>query len=159
MRILAVDDETDTLRFIRDLLAHAGHRVTTAQNAVEAMVHVQIAAFDLVVLDLMMPGIDGLQFAQFLSGQWNTFETPIVVASCRRDAEAKSWAKLNGCVRYLEKPFSPAELLEAVAQAERNAPASERSRGAPTDQSLRLAPSPTQSTKASRPSIPHFPFS
>lgn len=119
MNILAVDDEKDTLAFLRDLLVGAGHHVTTANNALEAMVHVQLRPFDLVLLDVMMPGMDGHQFGQFLSTHWQTFEIPIVILSCRTDAESKAWAKLNGVYRYLEKPLSPAELLEVVAEIER----------------------------------------
>jgi len=122
MRVLAVDDEPDSLRLVRELLTQAGHQVMTAQTAVEAMVHVHVSPFDLVVLDLRMPEIDGLQFAQFLAGQWNAFEIPIIVVSCRTDAESKSWAKLNGCVQYLEKPFSPVEFLDAVAQVNASNP-------------------------------------
>ena len=118
MRILAVDDEADTRALLKDLLTQAGHRVTAVSNAVSALLHVKMDAPDLILLDVMMPGMDGHQLAQTLSGAWDTFEIPIVVLSCRKDAESKSWAKINGCVRYLEKPFCPTELLDVIREVE-----------------------------------------
>ena len=115
-RILIVDDEPDTLRLVRDLLVQAHYSVTAASSSVEALMHIHLTKFDLILLDLMMPGIDGHQLAEHLSSHWDTFEIPVIVVSCRKDAESKFWAKEYGCVRYLEKPFSPAELLETVGE-------------------------------------------
>jgi DNA-binding response OmpR family regulator len=114
MRILVVDDEEDTLAFLKDLLAQAGHRVVTTSKGLEAMAAAQIEPFDVILLDLMMPGTDGYQVAQFLSENWNTSDIPVIVISCRRDNESKSFATMFGCARYLEKPFEPAQLLEAL---------------------------------------------
>ncbi|MBI2900533.1 MAG: response regulator [Planctomycetes bacterium] len=117
MRILAVDDEEDTRTLLKEILSSAGHRVTVAATAIEAMVHVQMNRYDVVLLDVTMPGIDGHELAQVMSNNWETFEIPILVVSARSDPESKSWARLNGCVGYVEKPFSAAELLEAVEEA------------------------------------------
>lgn len=118
MRILVVDDEEDARVFLRELLLQAGHDVTVAANAVEAMVYVRIYAFDLILLDITMPGMDGHQLAQSLSGAWDTFEIPLFVISCRTDSESKAWAKLNGCLRYIEKPFEPTDLLDEIDELE-----------------------------------------
>ena len=119
MHILVVDDEADTRALLKDLLEPAGHPVTAAAAASEALVHIQMNKFDLILLDVMMPGIDGHQLAQFLSNQWDTFDIPIVMISCRRDRESKGWAKVNGCTRYLEKPFTTTELFDAIDEVER----------------------------------------
>jgi DNA-binding response OmpR family regulator len=119
MNILIVDDEGDTRAFVHELLASAGHRVTTAGSGVEAILQVEIQSFDLVLLDLMMPGIDGYQFAEFMSSHWNTFETPVVIVSCRTDPESKFLSKIFNCAGYLEKPFGPAELLDVVDRVDR----------------------------------------
>jgi two-component system phosphate regulon response regulator OmpR len=116
MRILAIDDEADTRRLYQDLLGQAGHHVTPARDAVEATALLKIGAFDLILLDLMMPGIDGLQFAQSLANRWDTFEIPVLVVSCRDDAESRAWTKLQGCRGFLSKPFTPADLLDAIAR-------------------------------------------
>ena len=114
MRILAVDDESDTRRLLKDLLRKAGHQVLATSSAIKALIHLRIQQFDLLLLDLMMPGIDGEHLAQILSTRRDTFELPIVVASCRKAEEEKSWPSLQRCVHFLEKPFSPAALLDAV---------------------------------------------
>jgi CheY-like chemotaxis protein len=119
MNILFVDDEADTRTLVRELLSDAGHRVTAAASGVEAIVQVEIQSFDLVLLDLMMPGIDGYQFAEFMSSHWNTFETPVVIVSCRKDPESKFLSKIFNCAGYLEKPFGPAELFDAVDRIDR----------------------------------------
>lgn len=123
MNILVVDDEKDARVLMRELLTQSGHAVTLAADATEAMMHVQMLPYDLVLLDIMMPGIDGHQFAHFMSTHWNLFYVPILVVSCRTDARSKSWAKLNGCVGYIEKPFSPGDLLDAVRKVERTSTA------------------------------------
>lgn len=114
MRILVVDDEADVRELMRGLLEQEGHKVTAAEDAVTAGLYLRLARFDLIVLDVMLPGMDGHQFAQSLSNGWNTFEIPVLMVSCRTDPESKGWAKLNGCVGYVEKPFSPSEFLDAV---------------------------------------------
>ncbi len=118
MRILVIDDEKDTLTLLRGLLGRRGHHVTTAATAGEAMVYVQMARFDLVLLDIMMPGIDGHEFAKWITSHWDTSDIPIVVISGRKDPETKSRARMNGCLAYLEKPFSLEELLEVIGQIE-----------------------------------------
>ena len=115
MDILVVDDEKDSRTLLGDLLEGAGHRVTTASSVLEAIVHVEAQRFDLVLLDLLIPGIGGLQFAEFMSSHWNTFETPVVIQSARADHESRTLARLYNCAGYLEKPFGPAELFDAIA--------------------------------------------
>jgi len=119
MNILLVEDEDDARAFTRDLLVSAGHHVTAAASGIEAILHVEIQRYDLVLLDLMMPGVDGFQFAEFMSCHWKTFETPVVIVSCRKDPESKSLVRVYDCAGYLEKPFSPAELFDVLFTVER----------------------------------------
>ena len=119
MNILAVDDEKDTRSFLDDLLTELGHHVVTAGSAPEAREILQRDPVDVILLDLMMPGTDGFQFARYLSENWTTLDVPVVVISCRRDEESKSYAKIFGCVKYLEKPFDPTELLETLRDIDR----------------------------------------
>ncbi|HLY76008.1 MAG TPA: response regulator [Planctomycetota bacterium] len=118
MNILLVDDDDDARTLTKDLLASAGHHVTAAASGFEAIMHVEIQHYDLVLLDLMMPGVDGFQFAEFMSCHWNTFDTPVIIVSCRKDAESKSLARVFDCAGYLEKPFSPAELFDVISGIE-----------------------------------------
>ncbi len=116
MNILVVDDEADTRRLLRDLLMRASHSVTLASDATEATAHLGLMKYDLILLDFMMPGVDGYQFSQYLATHWRTFDVPVLVVSCKSDSASTSWAKIQGCVGYIVKPFSPAELLDKVAE-------------------------------------------
>lgn len=115
MNILIVDDDGDTRALLRTLLSQEGHSPTAAASAAEALVHLKMRRYDLILLDIMLPGIDGLQFAQFLASRWDTFEIPVLVLSARSDEESKSWARLGNCVGYVEKPFGSSDLLERIA--------------------------------------------
>jgi DNA-binding response OmpR family regulator len=119
MNILVVDDEQDTRRFLDDLLSELGHRVMTAASAPVARGILQRRPVDVVLLDLMMPGTDGFQFARYLSETWGTLDIPVVIISCRRDEDSKSYARIFGCVKYLEKPFDPTELIDTLRDIDR----------------------------------------
>jgi DNA-binding response OmpR family regulator len=119
MNILIVDDEEDTRRFLVDLISGAGHRVETANDGLEAMAALQISRFDAVLLDLMMPRVDGYQVLRFLSDQWTPVPLPVIVISCRRDEESRSYSKMYGCARYLPKPFEPRALMAALQDIDR----------------------------------------
>lgn len=122
MRILAIDDERDTRRLLREILGSAGHRVIAAADAVQGLFYAEIGRFDLILLDLMMPVMDGRQLARVLARHWNTFDTPIIALSCLKDAAARREVRDLGFVSFLEKPFSPVELLSAVAAGARKYP-------------------------------------
>lgn len=119
MNILALDDEKDTRTLLDDLLSGAGHHVVVAADAAEARAALKREPIDVVLLDLMLPGTDGFQFARFMSENWDTYGIPFIVVSCRRDEESKCNARILGCARYLEKPFEPFELIEAIGDIER----------------------------------------
>jgi CheY-like chemotaxis protein len=114
MNVLVVDDDADTRSLLRDLLQPAGHRITAAASVLEAILHVELQRFDLVLLDLTMPGMDGLQFAEFMSSHWNTFDTPVIIVSARGDPESRSLARVYNCAGFLQKPFEAAELFDAI---------------------------------------------
>lgn len=106
--VLVVDDD----RRIRDLLAQFlsenGFRVTTAENAAEARNALRGIAFDLMVLDVMMPGESGFSFAQSLRSEC---ETPILMLTARAEPDHRIKGLEIGVDDYLTKPFEPRELL------------------------------------------------
>jgi two-component system KDP operon response regulator KdpE len=118
MKILVVDDEDDTRQWLKDLLWHAGHRVTEAASGREGLDALEGGRFDLVLLDLMMPDIDGFEVIRSLTGYWTNMRVPVIVISCRRDRNSRSFARVFGCVRFLEKPFEPRQLFDALRVVE-----------------------------------------
>lgn len=110
--LLVVDDD----RRIRDLLsrflASEGYRVTTADTATDARGKLKSLSFDLLVLDVMMPGESGFDFAKSLRG---TSDVPILMLTARDAAESRIKGLEMGADDYLSKPFEPRELSLRIA--------------------------------------------
>jgi len=110
--LLVVDDD----RRIRDLLSRflnsEGYRVTTADTAADARGKLKSLSFDLIVLDVMMPGENGFDFAQSLRG---TSDVPILMLTARDAAESRIKGLEMGADDYLSKPFEPRELSLRIA--------------------------------------------
>ena len=108
MKVLAVDDEPQILRALRTSLAARGYEVRTAPNGETALDSLAAGSADLVVLDLGLPGIDGVEVIRRLRG-WSS--VPVIVLTVR-DAQADKIAALDaGADDYVTKPFSLEELL------------------------------------------------
>jgi two-component system KDP operon response regulator KdpE len=110
-RILVVDDEVQILRALRRALAARGHGVVTSQNGEDAIAQVEASLPELVVLDLNLPGIDGMEVCRRLR-TWT--QVPILILSVREDEAGKVQALDLGADDYLTKPFGIEELLARV---------------------------------------------
>jgi two-component system KDP operon response regulator KdpE len=110
-QILAVDDEPATLKYVSANLRARGYDIVTASNGREALEAALKTQFDLVLLDLMMPGMDGFEVCQKLR---QTSEVPIVILSARGQERDKVKALDMGADDYLTKPFGVEELLARV---------------------------------------------
>ncbi|HET7142078.1 MAG TPA: response regulator transcription factor [Candidatus Limnocylindria bacterium] len=119
-RILVVDDEPKIVRLVRDYLEHAGFGVIVARDGREALMRARAEHPDLVVLDLGLPGIDGLDVTRALR---HDSGVPLIMLTAR-DSETDRVLGLElGADDYLTKPFSPRELVARVrAVLRRNQP-------------------------------------
>jgi two-component system alkaline phosphatase synthesis response regulator PhoP len=124
--ILVVDDEPKIVGLARDYLEHAGFTVVSASDGSEALARARTDAPDLIVLDLGLPKLDGLDVARALRRDSNV---PIVILSGRSDESDKLVGLELGADDYVTKPFSPKELVARVRavlrRIERPAPASD----------------------------------
>jgi two-component system KDP operon response regulator KdpE len=111
MRVLVVDDEPQIRRAVRAGLERAGHSVVQAENGEEALDAAAEHPPELVVLDLAMPGIDGIEVCRQLR-QWS--RVPVIVLSVRESEDDKIAALDAGADDYLTKPFSTGELLARI---------------------------------------------
>jgi two-component system phosphate regulon response regulator OmpR len=118
--LLVVDDDTRTRDLLRRFLAERGYRVATAADAKEAQDQLDAVAFDLVVLDVMMPGEDGVSFVKRLRGAQR--HTPVVLLTARGETADRIAGLASGADDYLAKPFEPEELLLRVRNVLRRAP-------------------------------------
>ncbi len=116
-RILVVDDEEDILELVRFNLVKEGYQVTGALTGEEALRKARSETFDLIVLDLMLPGIDGLEVTKKLKTHEKAQHTPIVMLSAKgEEADIVTGLEL-GADDYITKPFSPRVLIARVRTA------------------------------------------
>ena len=116
-RILVVDDEEDILELVRYNLAREGYHVSGALSGEEALKKARNEVFDLIVLDLMLPGIDGLEVTKKLKANEKTQNTPIVMLTAKgEEADIVTGLEL-GADDYITKPFSPRVLIARVRTA------------------------------------------
>jgi two-component system, OmpR family, KDP operon response regulator KdpE len=118
LRILAVDDEPPIRRFLKTSLTAQGYDVLEAADGAEALAMLRRNAVDLVVLDLGLPGMDGLEVIARLRADGNL--VPVVVLSSRADEQGKVRALDLGADDYVTKPFGMDELLARIRAALRH---------------------------------------
>ncbi|HEV3122962.1 MAG TPA: response regulator transcription factor [Candidatus Dormibacteraeota bacterium] len=109
--ILVVDDEPEIVRLVRDYLEHSGFAVVTAGDGPSALRAARMQRPDLVILDLGLPGIDGLDVTRALRHDGSV---PIVMLTARGEESDKLVGLEMGADDYLTKPFSPKELVARV---------------------------------------------
>jgi two-component system phosphate regulon response regulator PhoB len=109
--ILVVDDEEDILELVRYNLAKEGYRVTTVASGEEAMKSARSVQPDIILLDLMLPGVDGLEVCRLLKRDPKTQHLPIIMLSAKgEEADIVTGLEL-GAADYITKPFSPRVLV------------------------------------------------
>jgi two-component system phosphate regulon response regulator PhoB len=121
--ILVVEDEPAIQELISYNLKQAGHQAMKADNAEQALNLVQNALPDLILLDWMLPGISGVEFARRLRADKRTRAIPIIMLTARSEEQDKLTGLETGADDYITKPFSPRELNARVkAVLRRRAP-------------------------------------
>ncbi|MFW5868220.1 MAG: response regulator transcription factor [Armatimonadota bacterium] len=113
-KILVVDDERHIVRLVEVNLSRAGYDVETAYDGVEALEKVKDTDPDMIVLDVMMPRMDGFEVLKRLQADSDTQDIPVIMLTAKaQDADIfRGWS--SGVSSYLTKPFNPRELLTFV---------------------------------------------
>jgi DNA-binding response OmpR family regulator len=119
--ILVVEDDATTADLVALYLRHAGHRVSTERSGQRALERVQAESFDLLVLDIMLPGASGLTIAEQVRA---ATPTPIIFLTARTLEEDRLRGFSIGADDYVTKPFSPRELVARVDAVLRRVPPS-----------------------------------
>ena len=115
--VLIVDDEPMARTLLRLMLVRAGFEVTEAENGFDALEKVEGNVPDLILLDVMMPGMDGFTVCQTVRARGETAELPIIMLSAKTDIDSINKGLLAGATKYLTKPISPEELTRQVKDA------------------------------------------
>ena len=125
-RILVVDDDAKTVELVKLYLNRDGYRVLTAYDGVEALHLARESHPDLIVLDLMLPGIDGLEVCRTLRAE---SDVPIIMLTARTTEQDRLTGLDLGADDYVTKPFSPKELAARVRVVLRRLPGEMLQRG------------------------------
>jgi two-component system alkaline phosphatase synthesis response regulator PhoP len=113
-KILAVDDEPALADLMYYHLTRAGHAVTTAASGWEAIHAVRSTRPDIILLDLMLPDLDGFGVCEILRRDPATATIPIIIVSAWASTDSRNLGLELGALDYITKPFSPAELVARV---------------------------------------------
>lgn len=114
-RVLVVEDSPDIAELIAHYLTGAGYGVTVSGNGAEGLRLARQSPPDAIVLDLMLPGMDGLHVCQALRGEASTAAIPVIMLTARGEEADRIRGLELGADDYLTKPFSPKELVARVA--------------------------------------------
>jgi DNA-binding response OmpR family regulator len=122
-KILVVDDDPDILDAVNLILESQGYQVVTAQNGLEGLAQIKAEEPDLMILDLLMPKMDGFAlFKELQDPEWSKYkDMPILILSSVREEASRRRYELEtgvelGMADYIEKPFSPDVLLKRVGE-------------------------------------------
>lgn len=119
--ILVVDDEPDIIELVSYNLKKEGFKVSTASDGEESLKKIREGRFDLVLLDLMLPGIHGMELCRILKGNTDTSSLAIIMLTAKGEEIDRVLGLEMGADDYITKPFSPRELIARVKAVLRRA--------------------------------------
>ncbi|MEM7769938.1 MAG: response regulator [Cyanobacteria bacterium P01_E01_bin.6] len=114
--VLVVEDSVTQREMITDLLKGSGLDVTVASDGVEALEQINGHCPDLVVLDIVMPKMNGYEVCRRLKADPSTQDVPVVMCSSKGEEFDRYWGMKQGADAYIAKPFQPNELVGTVKQ-------------------------------------------
>jgi len=113
-KLLIVDDDLESLKLVGLMFQGRGHQIIAAQNGMQALSKASEESPDLIILDVMMPGIDGVEVCRRLRADPRTQDIPIIMFTAKSQVEDKVIGFEAGADEYLTKPIHPAELIMRV---------------------------------------------
>ena len=115
-KVLIVDDSSTLREMISGLLIKSGMTVLEAQDGREAKEKIQANRPDLVVLDIVMPKLNGYELCRWVKNNPATEDIPVVICSSKGEEFDRYWGMKQGADAYIAKPFHPTEMVETVKQ-------------------------------------------
>jgi twitching motility two-component system response regulator PilH len=113
-RILIVDDSPSQLMGIRRIVEKLGHEAITAEDGAEGVEKARTELPDLVLMDVVMPNLNGFQATRAITRDPATKHIPVVMVTTKDQETDRVWGMRQGAKAYLSKPFSEAELAEVI---------------------------------------------
>jgi twitching motility two-component system response regulator PilG len=115
-RVLIVEDEESLLKLQTILLTSRGYDVTCVKDGADALAEIQRKLPDLVLLDVMLPGMDGFEVCRRIREDARCSHLPVVMLTARKGNSDKEQGMLFGATAYITKPFRSAQLLDVVQE-------------------------------------------
>ncbi|MBK8523987.1 MAG: response regulator [Betaproteobacteria bacterium] len=114
-KILVVDDSPTERHVMVELLTKNGYQVVTAESGEEGVIKAKAEMPDLVIMDVVMPGLNGYQATRTLTRDEDTKNIPVLMCTSKGQETDKIWGLRQGAQDYLVKPVNPEELLAKIA--------------------------------------------
>ncbi|MCC6608504.1 MAG: response regulator [Burkholderiales bacterium] len=114
-KILVVDDSPTDRQFMLETLAKKGYQVVVADNGEDAIVKAKSEKPDLILMDVVMPGINGYQATRAITRDDATKHIPVIMCTSKNADTDKIWGMRQGALDYLVKPVDPQQLLAKIA--------------------------------------------
>jgi twitching motility two-component system response regulator PilH len=115
-RILIVDDSPSQLMGIRRIVEKLGHEAITAEDGAEGVDKARSEQPDLVLMDVVMPNLNGFQATRAITRDATTRHIPVIMVTTKDQETDRVWGMRQGAKAYLSKPFSESELAEMIAK-------------------------------------------
>jgi twitching motility two-component system response regulator PilH len=115
-KVLVVDDSATQRQMIATILTNMGLKVFVARDGVEAVKQIQSHHPDLVVLDIVMPRMNGYELCRWIKGNAQNKTLPVVMCSSKKEDFDRYWGMKQGADAYIAKPFHPKELVGTIKQ-------------------------------------------
>ena len=113
-KILIVDDSPTERHVLNSLLTKAGYEVVSCDNGDDAIVKARLAMPDLILMDVVMPGLNGFQATRAISRDPATRSVPIILCTSKTQETDKIWGMRQGARDYIVKPVDPTELMAKI---------------------------------------------
>lgn len=113
-KILLVDDSKTELHFLSDLLGKRGYKVRTAENGDEAMKRLGEEKPDLILMDVVMPGLNGFQLTRAITRDPRFLDVPVIMCTSKNQETDKVWGMRQGARDYVVKPVDADELVAKI---------------------------------------------
>ncbi len=114
-KILIVDDSPTERHFLGELLTKNGFQVLTLESGEDAVARTAELMPDLILMDVVMPGMNGFQATRSISREEATKHIPVIMCTSKNQETDIVWARRQGATEYVIKPVDPAELLAKIA--------------------------------------------
>ena len=114
-KVMIIDDSPTERFFLQDLLTKKGFNVVTAENGEDGVMRAKVELPDLILMDVVMPGLNGFQATRQISKAPETAHIPIFMCTTKDQETDKVWGVRQGAKDYLVKPVNPEELLSKIA--------------------------------------------